>query len=208
MEDLWAFNGEGVAQAIFASRIPIVSAVGHETDVTIADHVADLRAPTPSAAAELIVPDQIEMAVRVGAAAQSLSSGLVQAVHRARSSLDTGRARLQRCRPAPQRVAAETEQSVQTMRSIIHHRLALNSEKVKGREQHLVSLSPTATLARGYALVHSEDGLLVRSADARAGERLRVQMADGSFGARVETDNAPLRGAKPRPVSSEQSRLL
>jgi exodeoxyribonuclease VII large subunit len=209
MEDLWAFNGEGVARAIFASRIPVVSAVGHETDITIADHVADLRAPTPSAAAELLVPDQIEMAVRIGAGAQSLSSGMLRAFRGAQMELVGAGTRLRRCRPAPARLASAAALMGDNMRRIILRELSTRMERIDSRRQQLVTLSPNATLARGYALVHADDGLIVRAADAHSGDHLRVQMTDGSFGARVEPDgSAAPRIARPHPVASEQSRLL
>jgi len=209
LEDLWAFNGEQVARAIFASRIPVVSAVGHETDFTIADYVADLRAPTPSAAAEMLVPDQIEIAVRVGAEAQTLSSSLAQTIGARRAALAAAQASLRRNRPAPERLASSVAAMIENMRTALVHGLAIRSERVDGRRQQLLALSPNGTLARGYALIHAADArLIVRAADVHPGEQVRVQMADGGFGARVEANGASPRPARPRAVTAEQSRLL
>jgi len=209
LEDLWAFNGEQVARAIFASRIPVVSAVGHETDYTIADYVADLRAPTPSAAAEMLVPDQIEIALRVGAEAQALSSALDQAIGARRAALAAAQASLRRNRPAPERLAFSVASMIDNMRTSLVHDLALRAERMDGRRQQLLALSPNGTLARGYALIHAADArLIVRAADVHPGEQVRVQMADGGFGARVEANGAGPRPARPRPVATEQSRLL
>jgi exodeoxyribonuclease VII large subunit len=209
LEDLWAFNEEAVARAIYASRIPVVSAVGHETDYTIADYVADLRAPTPSAAAELLVPDQIEIAVHVGSNAQALSSYISYALDSRRAALDSARAALQFRRPNPARLAAELALAVEKMQRRTAHELAMRSERLLGRQSQLLALSPLATLARGYALVHADTGrLLVRAADVRAGEQIRVRMVDGGFAARVEGNGSKPHRERSRPIEIQQSRLL
>jgi exodeoxyribonuclease VII large subunit len=216
MEDLWAFNEEAVARAIFASRIPVVSAVGHETDYTIADFVADCRAPTPSAAAELIVPDQIEIAMRVGVQAQRLRSELRFLLDRRWQEVEQAQRRLNRCRPNAERMAARLAQALETMRRLLSHELVLHSERLDGLTRQLGALSPSATLGRGYALVQHYDGRLVaRAADAASGEQLRVQMADGGFDARVEPagssgqiGNGALHTPKAGAIAAEQTKLF
>ncbi len=216
LEDLWAFNAERVARAIFASRIPIVSAVGHETDFTIADFVADCRAPTPSAAAELIVPDQLEIALQVGVRTHRLQSALHYTLEQRRHELAQIGVRLRSCRPEPERLAAHVASRLAAMRRVLSHQLILRDERLAGLSRQLAALSPNATLARGYALVQRSDGdVLARAADANVGERLAVRMVDGSFAARVEAPQpsaqlarSPSRGVRPLPVGTEQSRLF
>jgi exodeoxyribonuclease VII large subunit len=215
IEDLWAFNEESVARAIFASRIPVVSAVGHETDYTIADWVADVRAPTPSAAAELLVPDRIEIAARVGAYEQQLGAGLHRAVRSREQAVERARVLLERRRPDASRLKAGVLGLLQTIHHRLSHDLALHQQRLAGRSNQLAALSPNGTLARGYALVHRSDGrLLVRAQDARAGEAIRVRMIDGGFGARVDNGNSDtasngaVRPARSRLIPAEQERLL
>jgi exodeoxyribonuclease VII large subunit len=186
LEELWPFNDERVARAIFACRTPVVSAIGHETDVTLADYVADLRAPTPSAAAEMVAPDQIEIAMRVGACSRALEScvrreledrrealaQIVEALAQSGPDLDGPRQRLtalrERARSALARTAGERRAAVEA------------------RTLQLRTLSPLAVLARGYAVVQREGGELVTSArQVRAGDRIAIGLRDGSFAAEV-----------------------
>ncbi len=216
MEDLWAFNEEQVARAIFASRIPVVSAVGHETDFTIADFVADCRAPTPSAAAELIVPDQVEVALRVGARVQQLRSEMGYSLDQRRQRLERELRRLEHCRPNAERLAVHVAQLLAAMRQQFTHQLELRAQRLDSLSRQLAALSPNATLGRGYALIQHADGvLLVSAADAKVGERVLVRMADGGFGARVEPAPSVLPAARPsarahgaQPAGVEQSRLF
>lgn len=209
LEDLWAFNEEGVARAIFASRIPVVSAVGHETDITIADLVADVRAPTPSAAAELIVPNQIEIAMHVGEQAQALASCAAYALTARRSALAATHLGLERCRPQPGGVIGMVALLTEMMRRTLLHELAMRGERLAGRDQQLTALSPQATLERGYALVHSSAGkLIMRAMETRPGEQLNVRMADGGFAARVEANGSTVRRVKAHIPAPEQERLL
>ncbi len=182
-EELGAFNDESVARAIYGSSIPVISAVGHETDYSIADYVADVRAPTPSAAAELAVPDQGEVSRRV----QSVALAMIA---QGRSLLDKRQAALERSArrlrariidPAAerQRVRALLRQTQYT----IERRLEQRSERLKGAIPHLRTLDPRRTLARGYAVVQlRENSHAVTSVrQVKGKDRLDVHVKDGRF---------------------------
>jgi len=175
LEDLWAFNEEKVARAIYASKAPVISGVGHDTDFTIADFVADVRAPTPSAAAELAVPDRAELEAHL----QSLSTTLLRDVAR---NLDRYRQRIDEVSRAA---------SAHLMSA-----LALSREKLRGRELELASLSPMATLTRGYALVqHSVTGSVVSRIDqVQRGDSIDIKVSDGQFKGRVTGSKKGLQG--------------
>jgi exodeoxyribonuclease VII large subunit len=235
LEDLAAFNSEQVARAIAASRLPVVSAIGHETDFTIADFAADLRAPTPSAAAELITEAQHKIAEHLATQSHRLERAarfqLLQArqrltylpISRAESRVTTLLHRLeQRLDDASQRLDAAVLNRLRRSQNriaelaagVLHHdprqQLAHAREHLadfRGRldrslerliessaarlgafDARLHSLSPLAVLDRGYALVLSSDGALIRSAaQIGSGDQLTTRLADGSFTSRVET---------------------
>ena len=188
MEDLWAFNNEAVARSICASQIPVISAVGHEPDVTIADFAADLRAATPSNAAELAVPDQNQVAGRL----DQLEGRMAKALER---RLDQARERLEQLQGRP--VLSSPMQMLDDRRLLLDYqarRLSAGLTSAMGRERErfgrlaaaLDAMSPLKVLGRGYALVKREEGALVRSASqVSAGERLTVQVADGGFDCQV-----------------------
>jgi exodeoxyribonuclease VII large subunit len=187
LEELWAFNDEGVARAIAACRHPVVSGVGHETDFTIADFVADLRAPTPSAAAEVAVPDQADLRQRIGVSAGRLLGMVEQRLREAQQSLAQHLQTLQRLSPLV-RVDAHRQQVddlTQRATRATTHRLALHRSGLAGSRSRLASLSPLATLERGYAVVRQADtGVVVRSVgQVRAGDPLAIQVRDGEFDA-------------------------
>jgi len=175
LEDLWAFNEEKVARAIYASKAPVISGVGHDTDFTIADFVADVRAPTPSAAAELAVPDRAELEAHL----QSLSNTLLRNLAR---SVESHRQRIDEVSRAA---------SVN-----LRNALALSKERLRGRELELASLSPMATLTRGYALVqHSVTGSVVSRLDqVERGDTIDVKVSDGQFKGRVTGSKKGLQG--------------
>ena len=190
-EDLAAFNDERVARAIFAARVPVISGVGHEMDVTIADFVADLRAPTPSAAAELAVPDLRELLGAVEAARDRLRDLL-------EGRLADGRARLARAQvrlahASPEHTIARGHDRLATLRrsaaQTLRHSWELSSQRIDALERQLAALEPRAVLARGYAVVEdAADGIPLTSiADVYPRRALRVTLADGAFGARVMT---------------------
>jgi exodeoxyribonuclease VII large subunit len=192
LEDLWAFNDERVARAIVACRHPVICGVGHETDFSIADLSADVRAPTPSAAAELAVPDRAELAALVAALAARLSEVMGGKIEARRAAL-AGHARALR-HLSPQARLRSARQQVDDLTSAataqVRHGLALRRERLAGLAARLESLGPMATLARGYAIVRrAETGRLVNSiSQVSPGDHLSVRVADGTFKAEVKED--------------------
>jgi exodeoxyribonuclease VII large subunit len=187
LEELWPFNEETVARAIYASRIPIVSAVGHETDYTIADYVADLRAPTPSAAAELVVPDQREVSRRLTGSMIALVGWMTGELGRHRAGVEQLSLGLRRSVPDVTQEGQRLAALLRGAHSAMAQALSGRRERLKGCAIQLRSLEPGGTLARGYALVQRRvDGQVVRSVSQVKGrDRLDVQVADGRFPAEV-----------------------
>jgi exodeoxyribonuclease VII large subunit len=193
LEDLWAFNDERVARAVVASPIPVVCGVGHETDFTIADFVADLRAPTPSAAAELVTPDQDELARHLRLVVAQLLSAAGEAIAERRRLL-AGEVRALR-RLSPQTWIDQRRQRVDDLSHVaqtdIAHQLSLGRERLSGLSSRLSALNPEATLARGYAIIRHEGDTRVvsRVGQVSPGDRLSVRVSDGEFKSVVqETD--------------------
>lgn len=190
LEDLWAFNDERVARAVATSPIPVVCGVGHETDFTMADFAADLRAPTPSAAAELVTPDRDELARRLMLFGAQLRAAVGESIAR-RQRLLAGEMRALR-RLSPQTWIEQRRQRVDDLsrgaQATIAHRLALKRERLSGLGLRLTTLNPNATLARGYAIVsHSDGGQVVsRVAQVSPGDLLSVQVSDGVFRTAVQ----------------------
>ena len=187
MEDLWPFNEEVVARAIYACKTPVVSAVGHETDETIADYVADVRAPTPSAAAELVVPDAFVLRRNLESVAAMFHRVLMDQTARGRSEVTVVRRRMEISLPDTQtlrRRVDDVERVVQAASS----RLLLESKmKVDGLSQRLRALDPLATLGRGFSIVHLPDtGQVVSSTkQVSEGDALEITVTDGSLPAVV-----------------------
>lgn len=184
-EDLSAFNDEGVARAIFASRHPVVSAVGHETDITVADYVADLRAPTPSAAAELIAPDRDELLLQVKAAReaiQSLAEGMVEDLT---TRLGFAQMRLRRAAPDPVRLNSSVVQLQRRMAAAARFQTSVAAANLIGVRGKLDALSPAATLDRGYAVVEYNGRAVVESGQAPVDGTVQVTVSKGSFEAKV-----------------------
>ena len=189
IEDLWAFNEELVARAIFASTIPVVSAVGHETDFTISDMVADHRAPTPSAAIEHIVPDQEELSAQL----EGYDAWLRRIIN---DQLDAQKTRLQdlETRLAPTRRKDAIYQLHQTVdaldaacRTAVERRLNDSERDLRTLAQRLNALSPLATLERGYSISRKTDGQVLTSTEqVLIGDRVEIQLADGHLACRVE----------------------
>jgi len=164
LEDLWAFNDERVARAIFASAIPVISAVGHEPDVTISDFVADVRAATPSHAAEMVAPDQEEWAARIGELRKKLSAERYFAMQR--QQLDR----------LSERLASSWERGAQP-----------RIRTLSSLAARMDALSPLKVLARGYAVAERLDGRPIRSVqDVTEGDRLSIRIHDGRIISSVE----------------------
>ena len=188
MEDLWAFNDENVARTIYHSVIPVISAVGHEPDVTIADFVADLRAATPSNAAELAVPDQNEVAVWLRQMEGRLAQAMGRKLESARKDLD----RAARCRALqdPMNYVDDKRMVLDYQREKLAAGLnaALNRERQRFGQlaSKLDALSPLKVLGRGYAIPRKADGGVVRSvADVAPGDPLKLRVADGEISCQV-----------------------
>jgi exodeoxyribonuclease VII large subunit len=196
IEDLWPFNEEAVARAIFASRVPVVSGVGHETDVTIADLVADLRAPTPSAAAELVVPSRQEYLGIVGGLRQRSGTAVATTLAGWRYRVEMSDDALRRMSPPPRvlRLRQQVDDYATRAEVALTHRLEMWQERVRSRALQLTALDPAAVLQRGFSVCwHVGSGRTIRNiAQVRAGDGIQVQVADGSFPASVgsSTDGA------------------
>lgn len=183
-EDLWAYNEEPVARAIFASDIPVISAVGHETDVSIADHVADRRAPTPSAAAEIAVPDRAEEAARIAGLRQAVDQIVDNRIVDLTQRSLLRRERLERSAPHPPTMRIEVNRQQQHLDQAIERRFALWRAGQTARDSRLSALNPQATLQRGYAIVSDADGQVVASAAAlNPDQDITLQFADGRVAA-------------------------
>lgn len=189
LEDLWAFNEEIVARAIYESKIPVVSAVGHEIDFTIADFVADLRAPTPSAAMELILPDQDEIGRRIQQLNRRLSRMTVDRVSLLKHQLQTLKSHW--ALRQPQELAHKAAQQLDDL----NERLSQGADGVRESAQlnfdHLCELlnavSPQRVLQRGYAIVRGQHGIALRSpTQTKMGESIAIELAEGNLSARVQ----------------------
>lgn len=189
LEDLWAFNDESVARAIFSSKIPVISAVGHEPDVTIADFVADVRAATPSNAAELAVPDINDTRYALGAA----EARVRQAIGR---ELSSKRQRLndlseKRVLQSPRHYVDDKRLSLDyfqdRLASAMERQISANRERYGRLAAALDAMSPLKVLGRGYAIVRKEDGALVKtSKDVKSGDRLTVRLKKDEINCTVE----------------------
>lgn len=183
IEELWAFNEEVVARAIARSRIPVISAVGHETDVTISDFVADYRASTPTAAATAAVPNIADWYASIRAYASDLSVLMEDYFSEKREDLAHTVRDLQRLNPQFQldRLRQRLDDSTELMQSRMQHILTLHRERLRGLAMQLHALSPLLTVARGYAVVRRDaDQLLVTSIQhVQPGDDLTIQVTDG-----------------------------
>lgn len=189
IEDLWAFNDERVARAIAASAAPVISGVGHETDFTIADFAADLRAPTPTAAAELSVPNREDLLQTLDELTARLERGIQAGFSSQRWELSALQNRLRLHSPQAQLLANRQQVSALSRRMILgaQHSFDLRRARLTGLEQRLAALNPLAVLARGFAVVAHPDGRIVRSVGQTApGDRLNVRVSDGAFDVKRE----------------------
>lgn len=189
IEDLWAFNDERVARAIADSAIPVISGVGHETDFTIADFVSDLRAPTPTAAAELATPNRVDLLVSLQDLLSRSRRALQISLNNARWVLNHTENQLHLYSPQT-RIRSDRQRLDELERraiSAIRYRNKLQISEINGLQQRLAALNPLAVLGRGYAVVTDSDGQAVRSIQqVHPGDQVQVQVSDGAFDARVE----------------------
>lgn len=188
-EDLSAFNDEAVVRAVAACPVPVIAAVGHQTDWTLVDHAADRRAPTPSAAAELAVPDALALRAAVAEARLRLGRALRQRhkreALRLRALMQT--AALRRPKARIEREAQRLDGLVRLLEQTTRRRVERARSRLGTSAHKLEALSPLGVLARGYAVVRGPDDRAVTTAAAvTVGERVEVQLRDGRFGARVE----------------------
>ena len=188
IEDLWAFNDERIAYAIYESHIPIISAVGHEPDVTISDYVADLRAATPSNAAELAVPDRAALLQNMDAAASAMASALAGRLRHARQRL----AVLSQS-PALISPTGYLEQRGKNLEHLKTRLIAAQTQQLQHKRQRFIAatskldaMSPLKVLSRGYSIVNADNGNILRSVYQTApGGKIRVTLSDGSLSAVV-----------------------
>ncbi len=188
VEDLWAFNDESVARAIFASPVPVITGVGHETDTTLVDYVADLRAATPTAAAVLATPDIEELVADVAALRLRLYEAMESRLETARDALTERQARLRRLSPRTQLADGQLrlDQLRARLERSMQHQLVLKQRDRLNLERRLATLSPRATLERGYAIARRTDGHVITSADdIRVGDTVLLDVRDGTIGTTV-----------------------
>jgi exodeoxyribonuclease VII large subunit len=185
IEDLWAFNDETVVRAVAASAIPIISGVGHETDFTLTDFAADLRAPTPTAAAELATPNQADLRDSLAEISQSLTRTLLDTLNTRRWTLSDTQNRL--LRQAPRARILNDRQRLDDLlhrtETALAHQMKLHRAQLNGLSQQLASLNPLAIIERGYAVITQADGQVVRrTGQVAPGDPLTVRVSDGTFG--------------------------
>ncbi len=184
-DDLMPYNDEMVARTIFASRIPVISAVGHETDFTIADDVADLRAPTPSAAAELVSPDIAGLTYETADFVQRLMRGLTGRVNLARQRLDLTQDRLAENAPETQIFRERVDDLRSRAQTSWARYLAIKREAMRRVEAELRALGPQNILERGYAIARDGDGnVITKAATVKPRSTIELTFADGT----VETE--------------------
>lgn len=192
IEDLWAFNDERVARAVFAAEKPLISGVGHETDFTITDLVADLRAPTPSAAAELAVPDLSDLPLALAGTRSRLAATMQSQIRQQRRQVQAHAQALSLLSPR-----STLDNNLQRLDSlllrldqIMRFQLEQKRSRLAIQNASLSAVSPLATLSRGYAIVRRADGRVVRSRrQVDAGDRIVVQVSDGEFEARITVNS-------------------
>lgn len=210
IEDLWAFNDERVARAIYDCEIPVISAVGHEPDVTIADFVADLRAATPSNAAELAAPDVTELMQAIDSAMRRLENSMAKRIsgsrealealssrrvlqsatgfiEQRRSQVETLRVRLEAASVFASKSRSQLDNLASRLDSALDTAMTRKKNEYLRVAAKLDALSPLEVLSRGYAIAMDEDGRAVKdSSGVRAGDKLTVRLASGALGCRVE----------------------
>jgi exodeoxyribonuclease VII large subunit len=183
LEELWPFNEEMVARALYASRIPVVSAVGHETDVTIADLVADLRAPTPSAAAELVVPDGVILRQELAELAQRSQRAMAYQIEQRRGDIVSLARRLESGQPDLETWRRRVDDLSRAVHYSLTNGLKMSRLEVTSLEHRLRALDPVATLRRGFSVVQRTDdnNVVTSTAQVANGDALTITVVDGSI---------------------------
>ena len=183
VEELWAFNEEIVARAVAASEIPVISAVGHETDFTICDFAADLRAPTPSAAAELAVPDSFQQREMFASAYRRINSAVADKIGAERAMLEMRKASLQRLSPKNyiDNLCVRCDRAVMSMDSAIRHEMTVRSKELSSLCAKLDAMSPLKILARGYGVASKEGKIISDIGDVEKGDIINVKLSNGDI---------------------------
>src|SRR5690606_11523410 len=184
LEDLWAFNDEALARAIAASPVPVVSAIGHETDFSLSVFAADLRAPTPSAAAELLVPHADDLRRRLKALDQRLVAVQRHKLRQAAQRADRASLRLQALRPQArlQLLCQRQSEALRRLAAAWNRREERERSRLRELARSLSAISPLATVARGYSILQREDGRVVRAVgDVGRGDELNARVSDGQI---------------------------
>ena len=208
IEDLWAFNERIVADALFRCALPVVAAIGHETDTTVAELVADQRCATPTQAAMAVIPDAVALRRQVDQLRSRLAFALRRDWQQASARLDAlarhpffrrPKALLD---PPRQRL----EQDATALRDAVHRRLRQAEDRLKALQRHLTAVGPQSVLARGYSVTFDAEGQIVRAANQVApGERIETLTADGRFGSLVEGGKPPQSAQSDPPQKPESS---
>ena len=189
LEDLWAFNDERVVRAVVASQAPVVSGIGHETDFTLVDFAADLRAPTPTAAAVLATPDIRDVMAELDGVRESLINRMNWLLNEQGNTLQQLRLQLEKFSPLS-RVRQEMQRIDELnlrLEQFVGHQLQMRRMLLGQWQERFTSLDPWQVLKRGYAMVSGEDGRIINTiTKARPGQRVDVRLQDGSFGAGIE----------------------
>ena len=189
MEDLWSFNEEKVCRAIFDSQIPIICGVGHEIDITLSDLVADVRALTPSEAAERLVPDQVDFKRQLGNVSQRMQKAMSSKIENAQLRLERFSNHTALTKPTEMldRRSEEVEVIASGMHQVIDLMMRLNKTKLASMAEKLELVSPLGVLKRGYSLTTDDAGRVLKAADdAKVGSLIETRLADGRIKSRVE----------------------
>ncbi len=198
LEDLWAFNEEIVARAIYDSEIPTISAVGHQVDFTIADFVADIRAATPSAAAEIVVPDKNEILSALGQLPGRLNRLVNQSIANYDMSLDKLIHHYAFRQPIVivEQKSQTVDELVRRLETRMDHYIEATTQRLKSIESHLVALSPDSILNRGYAIIEGSKGIVDSVSLLTIGDLAKIHLHDGIFESTITGKNEEERGRK------------
>lgn len=188
IEELWAFNEEIVARAVAASEIPVISAVGHETDFTICDFAADLRAPTPSAAAELAVPDMFQQKEMLAAAQRRINSAVYDKIGIERAKVEMKKSALQRLSPQNyiDNLRVRCDRAVMSMDNAVKHEITVKSKEFSSLCAKLDAMSPLKILARGYSVASKQGKIISDISDVEKGDIINVRVFGGDIECEVK----------------------